>query len=206
MKRISAIAVGFLLGGVVWNSAANANLVVNGDFENDLNSWTAVQRVVTETSQRYIDLAGATGDTGTGRFASFGSANDSALGSLSQTIATVAGESYVLTFGYGGFSYITTSSRDQSLRVTIGATTRDITTQELNRDLAKVLQPFSFQFSASGSSTLIAFSDVSKETLAIDGLLDNVRVEAVPLPGALPLVGAGLFVWLALGRRRAANR
>jgi hypothetical protein len=90
--------------------------------------------------------------------------------------------------------------------VTIGATTRDITTQELNRDLAKVLQPFSFQFSASGSSTLIAFSDVSKETLAIDGLLDNVRVEAVPLPGALPLVGAGLFVWLALGRRRAANR
>jgi len=38
MKRISAIAVGFLLGGFVWNSAANANLVVNGDFENDLNS------------------------------------------------------------------------------------------------------------------------------------------------------------------------
>ena len=204
MKRISAIAVGFLVGGVVWNSAANANLVVNGDFENDLNSWTAVQRVVTETSQRYIDLAGATGDTGTGRFASFGSANDPALGSLSQTIATVAGESYVLTFGYGGYSYSTTS-QDQSLRVTIGATTRDITTQELNRDLAKVLQPFSFQFAATGSSTLIAFNDLSKDTVAIDGLLDNVRVETVPLPGALPLVGAGLFAWLALARRRAAK-
>lgn len=205
MKRISAIAVGFLVGGVVWNSSANANLVVNGDFENDLNSWTAVQRVVTETSQRYRDLAGATGNTGTGRFASFGSANDPALGSLSQTIATVAGESYVLTFGYGGFSAVTTSIRDQALRVTIGATTRDITTQELNSDLAKVLQPFSFQFAATGSSTLIAFSDLSKDTVAIDGLLDNVRVETVPLPGALPLLGAGLFAWRALGRRRAAN-
>jgi hypothetical protein len=190
---------------VVWNSSANANLVVNGDFENDLNSWTAVQRVVTETSQRYRDLAGATGNTGTGRFASFGSANDPALGSLSQTIATVAGESYVLTFGYGGFSAVTTSIRDQALRVTIGATTRDITTQELNSDLAKVLQPFSFQFAATGSSTLIAFSDLSKDTVAIDGLLDNVRVETVPLPGALPLLGAGLFAWRALGRRRAAN-
>ena len=160
--------------------------------------------MVTETSQRYRELAGATGDTGTGRFASFGSANDPALGSLSQTIATVAGESYVLTFGYGGYSYSTTS-QDQSLRVTIGATTRDITTQELNRDLAKVLQPFSFQFAATGSSTLIAFNDLSKDTVAIDGLLDNVRVETVPLPGALPLVGAGLFAWLALARRRAAK-
>jgi hypothetical protein len=205
MKRISAVVAGLLVGGVVWSSTASANLVVNGDFENDLNSWTAVQRVVTETSQRYIDLAGATGDTGTGRFASFGSANDPALGSLSQTIATVAGESYVLTFGYGGFSYVTTSSRNQALRVTIGATTRDITTQELNRDLAKVLQPFSFQFAAAGSSTLIRFSDVSSETLAIDGLLDNVRVETVPLPGALALLFAGLFAWLAIGPRRTAK-
>ena len=59
MKRISAVVAGLLVGGVVWSSTASANLVVNGDFENDLNSWTAVQRVVTETSQRYIDLAGA---------------------------------------------------------------------------------------------------------------------------------------------------
>ena len=203
-RKISAIAIGFLVGGVVWNSSANANLVVNGDFESGLNSWTAVDRVVTETSQRYRELASATGDTGTGQFASFGSANLPG-GSLSQTIATVAGESYVLTFGYGGFRSVTTSSQDQTLRVTIGETTRDITTQELNSDLAQLLRPFSFQFAATGSSTRIAFSDLSAVTEAIDGLLDNVTVETVPLPGALPLLGAGLFAWLALARRRTAK-
>ena len=181
---------------------ASANLVLNGDFESDLVGWVAVPRVVTATRQRYRDLAGATGDTGTGRFASFGSANDPALGSLSQVIATVVGESYALTFGYGAYSNLALA---QALRVTIGGTSYDITTPPPSGDLAKVLQPYAFQFTASDTSTLIAFSDRSAATVSVDGLLDDVRVLAVPLPGALAMLGAGLLAWLALGRRRAVQ-
>ncbi len=198
--RVAALCVGLLVASAA--APASANLIVNGDFESDLAGWIAVPRVVTETSQRYRDLAGATGDTGTGRFASFGSANDAALGSLSQAIATVVGESYELTFGYGAYTIL---GRLQSLRVTIGATSYDITASAPSSDLAKVLQPYSFQFAASDPSTLITFSDRSSVTNSVDGLLDDVRVLAVPLPGAFALLGAGLLAWLAFGLRRTAK-
>ena len=198
--RSLAMCVGVLAAAAA--GPASANLIVNGDFESDLTGWIAVPRVVTETSERYRDLAGATGDTGTGRFVSFGSANDTALGSLGQAIATVVGESYALTFGYGAYTNLGLA---QALRVTIGATSYDITTPAPSGDLAKVLQPYAFQFTASDPSTLITFSDRSSVTNSVDGLLDDVRVLAVPLPGAFALLGAGLLAWLAFGLRRTAK-
>lgn len=191
-----------LLAATISCAPACASLVLNGDFENDLVGWTFVPDVRIGTGEAYRDRAGATGDTGTGRFASFGSGDATALGSLSQAIATVAGESYALTFSYGAFS---TLQRVQSLRVTIGATSFDITTPVASGNLANVLQPYSFLFAASDSSTTITFSDRSADTISVDGLLDDVRVAAVPTPGAIALIGAGLLGLFAAGRRRVAR-
>jgi hypothetical protein len=202
--RVLALCVGVL--AVSTAVPASANLIVNGDFENDLNSWSVVQRAQIETSQRYRDLAGATGDTGTGKFMSFGSANDPALGSVSQTIATVPGESYALTFSYGVFSV---GRRAQSLRVTIGATVFDITPDDslTTANLSALLQPYAFQFAASDQSTTITFSDRSAVTIAVDGLLDDVRVVAaqVPTPGSIALVFAGLLACFGFAGGRGAR-
>ncbi len=194
----------FAFAAAIAATPASANLVLNGDFENDFVGWTVVPDALIGTSEAYRTFAGGSGDTGTGKFAAFGSGNATELGSISQLIDTVAGQTYSLTFSYGIFNR---DAKLQAMRVTLGGATFDLAPPTPTNNLANVLQPFAFQFAATGPATLIGFSDLSTDTISVDGLLDDVRVVAlqVPAPGSMALVGVGLLVCLGLAWRRAAR-
>lgn len=192
------------LAAAIVVTPVSANLVVNGDFENDFAGWSVVPDVRIGTSEAYRTFAFGSGDTGTGKFAAFGSGNATELGSISQVIGTVAGQAYSLTFSYGIFNR---DSKVQAMQVTVGGATFDLAPPSPTNDLTFVLRPFEFQFAAAGPSTLIGFRDLSADTVSVDGLLDDVRVVAlqVPAPGSMALVGIGLLAGLGLAWRRAAR-
>jgi hypothetical protein len=60
--------------------------------------------------------------------------------------------------------------------------------------------PYSFQFTASGPTTRIRFSDISAATISVDVALDAVQVSAVPEPSLVTL--AAVVVCSLLGYRR----
>lgn len=194
----------FAIAAAICAAPASANLVVNGDFENDFVGWTVVPDVRIGTSEAYRTYAFGSGDTGTGKFAAFGSGNATELGSISQVVDTVAGQTYSLTFSYGIYNR---DSKVQAMQVTIGGSTFDLAPPAPTNNLSNLLQPFAFQFAATGPSTLIGFSDLSTDTISVDGLLDDIRVvvSQVPAPGSMALLGVGLLAYLGFARRRAAR-
>lgn len=198
MMNTTCLAAGAAL--LLVSGAASANLVTNGDFSSDLNGWTAVQRVIAADSELYVSNAGGSGSTGTGTFAAFGGADETSLGSLTQSINTVLGDLYSLTFSYGIFA--ANGVGTQAMRLTIGAVEYVLDAPAATGDLSQILHPYSYQFTALGSSTQITFQDTSLMSRSVDGLLDDVQVGKVPEPGVMALLGIGLIGTIGIGRRR----
>lgn len=150
-------------GGGGGGNAPNPT-IANGSFEQGLQGWSAAGNVATGA------WAG-TSDGGTA--VAFGSGNTTNNGSLTQSIATVAGGRYRVTFDYrvDGRSDATQTLR---ARATGGGST--IGSIDTTAPGGSGYQTRSFEFTASSNQTVIRFSDVSGETSAIDGWLDNVRV------------------------------
>ena len=183
-------------------STARANLVTNGDFSAGQTPWSFTGNVTTFTSADY-DACCATGNTGTGRFAAFGGGDGPDDGRIVQTIPTVAGMDYALTFQYGAFSS-PAGRGTQSLAVSAGNLATTITSAPSVRDQTSLFTTYSLSFRANGPATTLTFADASTMTTGIDGLLDTVEVTNMPEPLSLALIGSGL-AGLGLARSRKSR-
>lgn len=174
---ILAILLGLL-------TAAAAQLT-NGDFASGLAGWTATGSVYPETYQSRT-LASFNGN------AAMDAPND---GVMTQTVPTVAGTSYSVTFNLGA-----TGSALGPQRLQVGAEVFQIDKTQATQWQAKL-----YAFTATGAATTLVFKDVSAATNGIDLLLDDVVVTAsvvaavppVSSPVVVPLIAACKLAWTA---------
>ncbi len=140
-----------------------SELITNGDFTTNLSGWTTSGSVAASSGR-----------------ANFGLSNLVGPHSISQTISTVAGQTYQLAFDYLDGS----STLNQSLVATATGIGNLLTTPHIVTDVATTAPGarYTFTFVADSSSTTITLTDTSDQsglsngTTNVDGLVDNVSV------------------------------
>ena len=124
----------------------------------------------------------------------FGENNAPGENSVSQTINTVAGEIYNLTFNYSDFGGA--QQRNQALEVAVNSSASNLLTTEtiLSDTQDNVFVSYSFTFTADSSSATVTFTDTSdsadstsNDTTSVDGRLDKISVKQTG--GLLSVVG-----------------
>ena len=142
--------------------------ITNGDFNGgDLTDWTTTGTVDVNGGELRFGLGNAAGE-------------HSAL----QTITTVAGETYTLSFDYRDASG-TPNELNQALEVSVDGVGNLLTTEPILSDTQdQAFVRYTFTFSADSASSTIKFTDtsdnagsMSSNTNNSDGHLDNISVK-----------------------------
>lgn len=146
------------------------NALVNGSFENKYTAWTRSgnQKITRRAVTNGIKAVAFNG----------GDTNPSGL--LSQTFATLVGQTYALSFDLGIDSYQSTDQNRIQVTVQGNSTVLSQTVILSGRGSERWYTPMSFNFVADGTSATLTFQDTSLVTTNIDLLLDNVNVLAFP--------------------------
>ncbi|MEO5712506.1 MAG: Ig-like domain-containing protein [Luteolibacter sp.] len=160
-------------------TAASPQLLVNGSFESNYTGWSTSGNQIIESASPYAATNGA-------KLVGFNGRNLSPNAVLSQSFATVAGQTYSLTFDAGVLSFV---SAQQKLQVTVDGNVNllnQLITINATNTGTSVWSSRSFSFTANSSSTTLTFTDKSTATTSLDLLLDNVKVASNAAPAALP--------------------
>ncbi|MES2657777.1 MAG: Ig-like domain-containing protein [Verrucomicrobiota bacterium] len=143
--------------------------LVNGSFESGFTGWTTTGNQNIQSAWPYAPTDGT-------KLVGFNGANTTPNAVLSQSFATVAGQTYVLAFDVGVLAYNTNS---QSIQLTVTGTgslvSQSITFNGTGTGNNRWI-PQIFTFVANSPITTLAFRDQSAFTQALDMTLDNVRV------------------------------
>lgn len=155
------------------SATAQASLVTNGDFSSGGTGWTVTPALVGS----YFNFSG-----GQANFGALSSYDDE----ISQTISTVVGQTYQITF-----DLITSGGANNDFSAAFGGTTGY---SEVNASHS--LQTISFFAVASSTQTLLAFFGRNGPSW---DYLDNVSVSLVNDVSAVPLPASAYLMLSALG-------
>lgn len=145
-------------------------LLVNGGFESSYQSWSAEgnQRVQVSDSL-YIPSVGS-------RLVSFNHENLPSDGVLSQSFATVPGQTYTLSFDSAVLAF-NANSQNLLIDVTGNTSLLSQTITTVGNGTGRIQwAPRTYSFAADSTTTTLAFKDTSAATNSIDLLLDNASV------------------------------
>ena len=184
--RISVGALA-IAGSLLLGTAANANIVTNGGFETgDFTGWTQTG----DSASDGVTCPGPSSVVAEGNCSAFfGAVGD--IGGITQSLTTVAGETYKITFALEAFGF-SVSSFTGSFDGTQFISLTDPNT-------GGVYHTFSFFETATGTSTDLAF-DFRDDPLFM--YLDAVSVTPAPEPMTLWVFGIGLAGVAAVRRRK----
>jgi hypothetical protein len=207
------VAVLTLLVATAAASAGTTNLVANGGFEDThgvtVGSWVALKPDSTTISPWVVGGAGTAAVDAVGTlWQQLPGSNNSLdlngnnIGWAQQTIPTVAGELYTLTFNLSGNPGANGMYAEAGKTLTVFATTPDgggsqasfvFNTENSFGDMKWESRSWTFEAPING--TLLKFLSTSGTTNGAGPVIDNVSVSsAVPVPGALLLAGLGTAV------------
>lgn len=201
MNKIIATAAAAL---ALCASAAHAdtNLVSNGSFEaNQLGSgsWTVFANPVGWTTsggslELRNNVAGSAQDGN--MYAELDGYGNMAI---SQTLSTVVGQTYTLSFWFSDRTGVAVDSNGISWSV--GALS-GLVNGPYNGTGNNVWQQFTTTFTATSTSTVLSFAGAGTSD-SLGSSLDNISVTAVPEPATFGLMAAGLGLMGVVRRRRA---
>ena len=189
--------------------SSTSNLINNGSFETgDLTGWSHSGNVGIASAKGYRDCCGGINTFPDGEYAvAFGGGDRPATGVLTQEFLTNFGQTYDLSFVYGRFQV--GSGGPQSLKIEVinladnqTFFNKVITDSSGEVNLATLFDDYNYQFVAIGSATLLSFSDISLGTIHSDGVIDNIQVNAVPIPASLWMLTSGITCIAGIRLRR----
>ena len=197
---------------------AQANLLTNGSFENttgfvpDVNDvmilnpgattmtgWTVISGGGSLTWDGPTNLFGLTASQGSYFLDLTGYHDDTPYGGVQQTIGTIPGQAYVLSFDLGSS---TTYGVPDAITAAAGSTSQTFTST--NTTLTNAWETEVLNFTATSGTTLISLTGA----LANHYIgLDNISVEGpspVPLPPSVWLFGSGLLGLIGFKKKLSA--
>jgi hypothetical protein len=204
LRLLALIAPLFAVG----TAHAATNLITNGSFEEDLtfgNGGFATYSTYSgwDVGSNGLELrnnvAGTAEDGGT-----FAELDTSANSWIAQTVSTVVGQEYLLTFYYAARAGVDAASNE--IDVAVSDTSTGTATYSYTGDgtastsLTWVEETISFV--ASSTATTITFAAAGTSD-SLGGALDNVVLSAVPEPSGWAMLLAGLGMMGFIARRRA---
>jgi len=181
-------------GGWVVVGDPNGNVAITPDTESSLDGGASIT-LPAEDGHQWLDLTGT-------------SDNGAATG-ISQTIATVAGASYTLSFWLSNIDYSTYPGTFSSTVVEVNNGPLITATNTQATGSALQWQNFVVSFIASGTSSSIAFIDNVPSAHGVNGI-DNVSVTAnatqpAPEPSSIAVLALGIAALAALRFRHRAK-
>jgi hypothetical protein len=200
--KLKLLALTVLAAGSLGISGiASANLLTNGDFETgSFSGWTTSGLTCSGVGSGFsAATGGCVGyDTDTGPHSGAAAAylgTAAGGGVISQSFATVAGDTYLVDFFLATGAYQQAASPN-SLVVNAGG---NVLLSIVN-GAAQGFVHYSYEFLATSSTSSLVFTHGNQPSFFT---LDDVSVTSVPEPSSLLLMGLGLAGFAFFARRRA---